>query len=153
DVRTFCEALRAATEQVVASAPRSLDGGVVAEDTLSQPRLVPSVPIDQSPLLSQKRMVLILGAFAAALAVTFGILMLMPPPNPATTAEAPPEAPPIKLVITFGPPGAVAKLDGVPLAESPFVAQARRDGSMHRVDVEGPGLAPETRLVSYEKDV
>jgi hypothetical protein len=59
----------------------------------------------------------------------------------------------VAVSITFGPPGAVAKLDGVTLAESPFVAQVRRDGSMHRIDVEGPGLKPETRMVAYEKDV
>src|SRR5262249_53768667 len=50
-------------------------------------------------------------------------------------------------------PGAIAKLDGVPLAESPFVAHPRRDGSMHRIDVEGPGFKSETKMVSYEKDV
>ncbi len=58
--------------------------------------------------------------------------------SPASTPST------IKLSITFGPPGAVAKLDGVPLTGSPFVAQAPRDGSMHRIDVEGPGLTPRT---------
>ena len=59
----------------------------------------------------------------------------------------------IRLSVTFGPAGAVAKLDGVPLTESPFVAQVRRDGSMHRLDIEGPGLKSETRMVSYDKDI
>src|SRR5690606_36318672 len=37
--------------------------------------------------------------------------------------------------------------------ESPFNAQVPRDGSLHRIDIEGPGLQPETRMVSYDKDV
>src|SRR6185503_12314075 len=53
----------------------------------------------------------------------------------------------------FGPGGATAKLDGVPLASSPFVAQVDRDGTMHRIDVEAPGMAPKTTMVSYDRDV
>jgi serine/threonine-protein kinase len=71
----------------------------------------------------------------------------------ATASAAPADAAQIKLSITFGPAGATAKLDGVKLAESPFVAQVKRDGSMHRIDVESPGFEPETRMVSFEKDV
>jgi serine/threonine-protein kinase len=66
--------------------------------------------------------------------------------EPASSAK-------IKLSITFGPPGVIAKLDGVPLSESPFVAQVPRDGSMHHLDVSGPGLKSETKMVSYERDV
>ncbi|MFO0761870.1 MAG: serine/threonine-protein kinase [Byssovorax sp.] len=76
-----------------------------------------------------------------------------PSANVPLTGPTSPAAEKIKLSISFAPAGAVAKLDGVPLAESPFVAQVPRDGSMHRLDVEGPGLKPETRMVSYEKDV
>jgi eukaryotic-like serine/threonine-protein kinase len=72
---------------------------------------------------------------------------------PSASAASPADTAKIKVSITFGPPGAVAKLDGVPLDGSPFVATASRDGSMHRIDVEGPGLRPETRMVSYDKDV
>jgi serine/threonine-protein kinase len=95
-----------------------------------------------------------LGVLAATLAVGLGVLLATRNTAPPPVAAAPPAEPQmIKLAIAFGPPGAVAKLDGVPLAESPFVAQVRRDGSMHRVDVEAPGRKPETRMVSYEKDV
>ncbi|NUO50730.1 MAG: serine/threonine protein kinase [Polyangiaceae bacterium] len=59
----------------------------------------------------------------------------------------------IKLSITFGPAGTTAKLDGVPLLESPFVAHVVRDGSMHRIDVEGPGLESQTKMISFDKDV
>jgi hypothetical protein len=74
-------------------------------------------------------------------------------PRPAASADVAADAAQIKLSITFGPAGAIAKLDGVPLTASPFVAQVRRDGSMHRLDIEGPGLRPDTRMVSYDKDV
>jgi eukaryotic-like serine/threonine-protein kinase len=59
----------------------------------------------------------------------------------------------IQLTITFGPSSATAKLDGVPLMASPFTAQVPRDGSMHRIDVEGPGLAPKTMMVAFDKDL
>jgi serine/threonine-protein kinase len=75
------------------------------------------------------------------------------PAASASAAPAPADSAQVKVSITFGPQAAIAKLDGVPLSESPFVAHAKRDGSMHRIDVEGPGLKPETRMVSYEKDV
>lgn len=98
-----------------------------------------------------------------ALASIAGIVLLLvvreptvetaPPVVNAAPSEAPVDAERIKLSITFGPPGAIAKLDGVPLLESPFTAQVPRDGSLHRIDVEGPGLAPQTQMVSYEKDV
>jgi serine/threonine-protein kinase len=92
-------------------------------------------------------------ACAAALVAVLATKGTSPREAAAASASAPVDGAQIKLSITFGPVGAVAKLDGVPLAESPFVAQVRRDGSMHRIDVEGPGLAPQTRMVSYEKDV
>ncbi len=59
----------------------------------------------------------------------------------------------VQLKITFAPAAATAKLDGVPLSQSPFTAQVPRDGSMHRVEVNAPGLAPQTLMVSFEKDV
>jgi serine/threonine-protein kinase len=75
------------------------------------------------------------------------------PPPSASAAPPPADTAKIKLNITFGPTGAIAKLDGVPLDASPFVATPSRDGSMHRIDVEGPGLRSETKMVSYDKDV
>ncbi len=103
-----------------------------------------------------RTVLLVLAALAVAFAGALAAVLLTRAPTPPTAAApaAPaPEPAQIKLSIAYGPPGAVAKLDGITLAESPFVAQARRDGSMHRIDVEGPGLKPETRMVSYEKDV
>jgi serine/threonine-protein kinase len=106
----------------------------------------------------------VLFALAAMLAATVvGIVVLValklggPPKPSAPVAEAPDaaaaDAERVRLSIAFGPAGAVARLDGVPLADNPFVAQVARDGSMHRIDVEGPGLKSETRMVSYEKSV
>jgi serine/threonine-protein kinase len=37
--------------------------------------------------------------------------------------------------------------------ENPFTAQVARDGSMHRIEVSGPGMLAETRMVSFEKDL
>ena len=110
------------------------------------------------PSRSTGRTILItLGAVAFVLAGTLAVVLVAKgPPAPTkavTTASAAPEVAQIKLSIAFGPAGAVAKLDGVTLAESPFIAQVPRDGSMHRIEVSGPGLKPETKMVSYEKDV
>jgi serine/threonine-protein kinase len=99
----------------------------------------------------------LIGLAVVALTLMGGLIAVLvvkspTPPVVATTPESPAAAR-IKLSISFGPPGAVAKLDGVPLAESPFVAQVPRDGSMHRLDVQGPGLRSDTRMVSYDKDL
>ena len=59
----------------------------------------------------------------------------------------------VQLSIAFGPPGATAKLDGVLLSQSPFTARVPRDGTMHRLEIDGPGLTPQTVMVTYEKDV
>ena len=116
--------------------------------------------ISQTPpaARSSARPILVgMGVVLVALAVGLGVVLFMTPPAPATTpataATSAPDGAKIKLSITFGPPGAVAKLDGVPLDGSPFVADVRKDGSMHKIDVEGPGLKPETKMVSYQKDV
>jgi eukaryotic-like serine/threonine-protein kinase len=118
--------------------------------------------ISQAPPAEASRRMMSVGvgifafALALALAVGLGFIFVVrpaaPPPKLAATADGDAAAQ-IKLSITFGPAGAIAKLDGVPLTASPFVAQVRRDGSMHRLDIEGPGLKPDTRMVSYDKDV
>ncbi len=102
-----------------------------------------------------------LGALALASLVGIGVVLTMKKPlgdpklaaTAAPSASAATESDRVKLSITFGPEGAIAKLDGVPLQSSPFTAQVPRDGSMHRVDVEGPGLVSQTTMVSYDKDV
>jgi serine/threonine-protein kinase len=139
-----------------ASGPQEGGTGSVSrrEGTLVAANITPSSP----PARSAGPTTLI-GLVVLALALAGGLVAVLvvksptPPVKVATTADTAAEAAQIKLSITFGPPGAIAKLDGVPLVESPFVAQVRRDGSMHRIDVEGPGRKPETRMVSYEKDV
>ncbi|MBK8941280.1 MAG: serine/threonine protein kinase [Polyangiaceae bacterium] len=75
------------------------------------------------------------------------------PAAPAEATASTPDTSKLRMSITFGPPGAVAKLDGFPLPESPFIAQVPRDGSMHTLEVEGPGLAKKTSMLSYDKDV
>jgi serine/threonine-protein kinase len=158
---------RAAAERAAAALRASGQNPAVAEPATgplsgSQGTLA-AANISQSPPAARAtgRAVLV-GLGVLALALAGGLVAVLftkgaPPPaaaaGPAGSATAAADANQIKISITFGPPGAVAKLDGVPLVESPFVAQVRRDGSMHRIDVEGPGLKPETRMVSYEKDV
>ena len=99
---------------------------------------------------------------AVAIASLAGIVVIVVLKRPAEQAAPPPPAEPtastpdtskLRLSITFGPPGAVAKLDGFPLPQSPFIAQVPRDGSMHTLEVEGPGLAKKTSMLSYDKDV
>jgi hypothetical protein len=41
----------------------------------------------------------------------------------------------------------------VPISASPFTAKVPRDGTMHQIEVEGPGLAPQKKAVTYDKDV
>ena len=113
--------------------------------------------ISQTPPAARSagRAVLI-GLAIVALALAAGVVLVLvvkapTPPRLATDGAVHGER--VKLSVTFSPRGAVARLDGVPLTESPFVAQVPRDGSMHRLDVEGPGLKSETRMVSYEKDI
>jgi serine/threonine-protein kinase len=127
------------------------------------------VGVEQRPsVLPRSRTVALLLAGLAGLALlSVGTLVVVAtrtdPPVPASApassaprAPDPTAAPPgdkVQLTITFGPSSAMAKLDGVPLVSSPFTAQVPRDGSMHRVDVEGPGLAPKTMMVAFDKDV
>lgn len=108
---------------------------------------------------------ILLGLSALALASVVGVGMLLflrAPAGPrdvagasgsGTATSSVPNAERARLSITFGPAGATAKLDGVALPESPFVAQVPRDGSMHRIEFSGAGLVPETRMLSYDKDV
>jgi serine/threonine-protein kinase len=123
------------------------------------------VGVEQRPsVLPRSRTVALLLAGLAMLALlSVGTLIVVATRSdgsastPATSApRADTAAPPsdkVQLTITFGPSSATAKLDGVPLLSSPFTAQVPRDGSMHRVDVEGPGLASKTMMVAFDKDV
>jgi eukaryotic-like serine/threonine-protein kinase len=146
---------RAAAERAARSLHESGTGSITRnQGTLVAAHISQTPPSARAPGRAVLAgLALLVGALAAGLGVT---LLVKPSPKAAATADAPSapsDAAQIKLSITFGPPGVIAKLDGVPLGESPFVAQPRRDGSMHRLDIEGPGLKPEIRMVSYEKDV
>jgi serine/threonine protein kinase len=115
--------------------------------------------VSQSPQASKSMAPAILISVAALLiTVVGGLAVILVVRNPASSTAGVPSASAadsakIKLSITYQPASAIAKLDGVPLSGSPFIAQVPRDGSMHRLDVEGPGLKPETKMVSYDKDV
>jgi serine/threonine-protein kinase len=153
---------------VAERAARALHENGTGSITRSQGTLV-AAHISQTPPATRAtaRAVLVgLGLLVVALAGGLAAVLVVgrgtPPERSAAastaTAEAPSTAPSadtgkIKVSISVGPVGAVAKLDGVPLEGSPFVASASRDGSMHRIDVEGPGMKPETKMVSYDKDV
>ncbi|MFO0590966.1 MAG: serine/threonine-protein kinase [Polyangiaceae bacterium] len=124
-----------------------------SQGTLAAANLSPAAP----PAAPKTRALTVgIAVFAVVLAGGLGAFFVTrraPAAPAATPSDSAGDAAQITLSITFGPPGAVAKLDGVPLSESPFVAHVKRDGSMHRIDVEGPGMKPETRMVSYVKDV
>ncbi len=141
----------------VSTAPEAQTGSGT-HGTLVAQSLAPNA---QGGGLSGRALLMGLVAVAVACGLALAVVLLTRSPASATTAERPaatasasaPAAPAkIKFSIGFGPPGAIAKLDDAPLAENPFVAQVPKDGSMHRIVVEGPGLKPETRLVSYDKD-
>lgn len=133
--------------QVEGSARRSSSGTLAAASTSREAPARPS---------HTRALVVGLAVFGltagAGAAVLYGTRK--PAPSPAGSAAAGPGAVQrVALRIEFGPGGATAKLDGVPLASSPFVAQVDRDGTMHRIDVEAPGMAPKTTMVSYDQDV
>lgn len=69
------------------------------------------------------------------------------PPTTSASANT------IQLEIAFGPAPATAKLDGAALVDSPFVAQMPRDGTAHRLEVTAPGFVPQTRMLTYERDI
>jgi len=151
---------RAAAERA-ARALRGTYGETPATGSISQSQgTLVAAHISQTPPPTGATARAVLAGLAllvVALAAGLGVVLLTKGPSTAATGAAPASSAAvgsqIKLSITFGPPGAVAKLDGVPLGESPFVAQPLRDGSMHRLDVEGAGMKPETRMVSYQQDV
>jgi serine/threonine-protein kinase len=141
-------ALRAA-----ATGPDSGTGSI----TRSQGTLV-AANISQVPPARSTGPGVLIALGVVALALAGGLVAVLvtksppPPPKVASTAETAAESTQIKLSITFGPPGAIAKLDGAALGESPFTAQVRKDGAIHRIEVEGPGLAAQTRVVVFDKD-
>jgi serine/threonine-protein kinase len=59
----------------------------------------------------------------------------------------------VALKIAVEPASATAKLDGVALAQNPFVAQMPRDGSAHTLEVSAPGYVTQTSMLSYERDI
>ncbi len=147
-------------EGVAAFAKRSPSGSPESwsqksQGTLAAASLSPATP----PAAARSRALPVgIAVFVVVVASGLGAALFArraPSPLPAapTASASEGDGAQITLSITFGPPGAIAKLDGVPLSESPFVAHVKRDGSMHRIDVEGQGLTPETRMVSYVKDV
>jgi eukaryotic-like serine/threonine-protein kinase len=153
---------RAAAERAAAAlragVPLAPDSGTGSVHRSHGTLVAANISQNPPPTRSAGRTVLIaLGAVAVVLAGTLGVVLFAKgptaPTKPATTASAAPEADQIKLQIAFGPAGAVAKLDGATLAKSPFVAQVPKDGSMHKIEVSGPGLKPETQMVTYDKDV
>ncbi|MBW2459763.1 MAG: serine/threonine protein kinase, partial [Deltaproteobacteria bacterium] len=110
-----------------------------------------------------RRLLISLGGLAIASVLAIVLVLILTqsagskvaPSAPASTSPASSAAPAssIQLAITFGPPPATAKLDGVTLTQSPFVAQVPRDGSMHQVEVVSAGFVTQTAMLSYDQDV
>jgi len=121
--------------------------------------------ISQHPPKTRSSRTILIGLALLALASVVGIVVVvaLPSPKPPAGAATGDSAAPtatvseatekVKVSITYGPAGATAKLDGVTMSESPFTALVPRDGSMHQIEVSGPGLLPETRMVSFDKDL
>ena len=106
-------------------------------------------------------------AFAAV--IPLGILLLrqnaavVPPAAPAFVAPAPaaivaaapavvaPIATSMHLVVRTVPARLPLRLDGAALP-NPFDGHFPRDGARHRLSVEAPGLVPEQRNLSFDRD-
>ena len=152
----------AAAQNRLESTPGPFSG---ARGTLGAAQLAAPPQSPKSPAA------LALGVFAALALTLIGILTfrargpmtaaVAPTTTPAppsdgaeSRASADPAAPnEVAIRISVGPAGATAKLDGVLLAENPFSAQVPKDGSMHKVEVEAPGMATQTMIVSFDEDV
>jgi len=123
--------------------------------------------VSTAPAARGSRTTLIVGISAAlvsivgiALAVVFvgtsdGSASAPSPAGSAAGTSAPTaeDAETITLEIAFGPPSATAKLDGVALAQTPFVAQMPRDGSAHTLEVSAPGYVTQSTMLSYDSDI
>jgi serine/threonine-protein kinase len=155
--RAAAERAAAALRASASGIPAVFDGAAADGISRSHATLV-AAHISQAPppARSTARAVLIalsvlaVGLLGTLLAVLF--LRNPTPVVPVAAASSAPAAEKIKLTITYGPAGAVAKLDGAPLANNPFVVEVPRDRSMHRLEVDGPGFKPETRMVTYDQD-
>lgn len=115
--------------------------------------------VSTAPAATGSRTTLVVGVAAALVSIVGVAVAVMfvgtseptestPAPTAAATA-----AETIQLEITFGPAEATAKLDGVALAQSPFVAQMPKDGSAHTLEVSAPGYVTQTTMLSYEQDI
>ncbi len=122
-----------------------------------------------APPASPSRKVPVIVGVAAAAAVLVGVLLLGGRNNnagngapgadtakPATSAEsAPPKAQgaaTIELKIQVTPPDAVVYLDDARLSQ-PYTMKAPADGFGHKLRVEAPGFATDSRMLVFDKDV
>jgi hypothetical protein len=136
------------TTQPEGFAPRSSSGTLAAANT-SQVSPLAHAGHGRALLAG-----LLVAVVTAALGAAVFLKLTTPAREPAVTPQGGPGATQrVQLRIEFGPEGATARLDGVPLTSSPFVALVDRDGTMHRIEVEAPGMAPKTTMVSYDRDV
>lgn len=119
--------------------------------------------LSTSPPATGSRTTLIVGVAAALVSIVGIVVAVMfvgtsepdeTAPAATTAATAATDATEtISLEIRFAPADATAKLDGVALAQSPFVAQMPKDGSAHTLEVSAPGHVTQTTMLSYEQDI
>jgi serine/threonine-protein kinase len=129
----------------------------------SSPGTLATALVSQPPAARSNTTPILIGLSALALASAGGVGFILlsskdapgqaPAASVAPAASSAPAAEKITISIAFGPSGATAKLDGVPLTASPFVAQVPRDGWMHRLEFGGEGLETKTQMISYDKDL
>jgi len=74
-------------------------------------------------------------------------------PGSAEVGDGSEEGATISLELTIVPSSATARLDGVALAQNPFLAQMPRDGSAHTLEVSASGFVTQTAMLSYENDI
>jgi serine/threonine-protein kinase len=120
--------------------------------------------LSAAPPARRSRTTLIVGLAAVAISI-IGVLLMMlfvgpsdGAPDAASAASADASGgtdsgETIQMEIAFGPDAATAKLDGVALAQSPFVAQMPRDGTAHTLEVSAPGYVTKTTMLSYDRDI
>ncbi|HKP58418.1 MAG TPA: serine/threonine-protein kinase [Polyangiales bacterium] len=58
----------------------------------------------------------------------------------------------VSLVVTANPSEAQLFMDGVPLYNNPYAASVRADGEVHLLRASGPGLQPQERVITLDRE-
>ncbi|HKU39152.1 MAG TPA: serine/threonine-protein kinase [Polyangiales bacterium] len=72
--------------------------------------------------------------------------------QPAASAAGALRPQTVSLVITASPAEAQLFMDGVPLRVNPYAASVRADGELHLIRATGPGLQPQERVITLDRE-